>query len=63
MTAETTRPPVRAPGFRQRMVGRWYKKLGVSEELARVHDAVEDALGDALEAWQEELGLARPGRD
>jgi hypothetical protein len=41
----------------------WYKKLGVSQELARVHDAVEDALEDALEAGQEQLGLTRPGHD
>ena len=88
MTAETTRRPVRAPGFRQRMVGRWimlatvmhvlrdrrfqakvitgaigavalaqlgrdnqarpvrraadwYKKLAVSQELARVREALE----------------------
>jgi hypothetical protein len=41
----------------------WYSKLGVTQELARVHDAVGDALEDALEAGQEQLGLARDAID
>jgi hypothetical protein len=34
----------------------WYKKLGVSQELARVHDAVEDALEDALKPGKSSEG-------
>ena len=34
----------------------WYKKLGVSQELARVHDAVGDALEDALKPGKSSEG-------
>ena len=103
MTAETTRPPVRPQGFRQRLVGRWimlatvaevlrdrrfqervitiaigavalaqlgrdnqarpvrraaswYSKLGVSQEVARVRDALEPEVARIREALE-------PGQD
>ena len=58
MTAETTRPPVRAQSFRQRMVGRWIMLATVTRTL-RDHRFQERVITAVIGA----VALAQLGRD
>jgi len=58
MTAETTRRPVRTPGFRQRMVSRWIMLATVTEVL-RDRRFQEKAITVVIGA----VALAQLGRD